>query len=169
MISMVGVSVGMGDAVGSRVSVGGMVGVMGMYRSMLSVTRFSTSALSPIKVRRSEIIPFGSLDRSHEYRVSFFTGLSLSFKTVHDAGSAPRPYSSTHFLNPSSAVAEPLISRIGSVMTSPSVKFDFEDRAEDHRHCIRAQAHNKACAASRDLQAMHDHLQFQTIHAPIYR
>ena len=67
----VGVSVG--NSGGSGVLVGGSikivgvaVGTVGMGRLRLRVTRFSTSALSPIRVNRNVMIPFGTLDKFHE-------------------------------------------------------------------------------------------------------
>ena len=58
MISMVGVSLG-GTKVGVCVDVD--VGTVGMGRLRLREIRFSTSAYSPKRVRRREMIPFGWL------------------------------------------------------------------------------------------------------------
>ena len=74
MISRVGVPVGVGGGVrdGVKVEVGvsegtGVdVGTVGMGRLRLSLICLSTSALSPIKVRRNETIPFGRPETSQE-------------------------------------------------------------------------------------------------------
>jgi hypothetical protein len=62
----VGVAVGVEVGVGGSVGVGVDEGTVGMGRLRLSATRFSTSVLSPIKVRRSEMIPFVKFDTFHE-------------------------------------------------------------------------------------------------------
>ena len=91
MTSSVGVIEGVGVKVGAGVSEGVGVdeGTVGVGRLRLSLMRFSTSVLSPTKVKRSETIPFGTADKFHENNVSSFMGLSLSFRIVHDAGSVP--------------------------------------------------------------------------------
>ena len=64
-----GMMIGVGVCVGMRVGAGEIVGVgggaVGVGRLRLRVMRFSTSALSPIKVNRNEMIPFGTLDKFH--------------------------------------------------------------------------------------------------------
>jgi len=70
MVSGMGVSVGTRDGVNVGVGVSEGIGVdegtVGIGRLRLSLTIFSTSAFSPIKVRRNEIIPFGRLDTFQE-------------------------------------------------------------------------------------------------------
>ena len=56
MIGCVGVEVG----VDVGVEVGVSVGTVGIGRLMLSLTRLSTSVLSPINVRRTVTVPFGT-------------------------------------------------------------------------------------------------------------
>ena len=68
MISSVGVSEGVGVNVGARVSVevGVDEGTVGVGRLRLRAMRFSISVLSPISVKRNEMIPFGTLDKFHK-------------------------------------------------------------------------------------------------------
>ena len=63
MIWGVGVSVGgMVGGTSVSVAVGVGVGTVGVGMLRLNLICFSTSVLSPTRVRRSEIIPFGRLD-----------------------------------------------------------------------------------------------------------
>ena len=69
----VGIGVSVGVDVGIRVSVGGILvtvgvtgGTVGVGRLRLSVTRLSTCVLSPIKVKRNVMIPFGLFVKFHE-------------------------------------------------------------------------------------------------------
>jgi hypothetical protein len=66
----VGIRVGDGVSVGTSVGDGVYVGVagsgVGVGRLRLTVTRFSTSALSPVRVNLKVTIPFGMLDKFHE-------------------------------------------------------------------------------------------------------
>ena len=117
IISKVGICVGVGVGDGDGVSVGVDGGGVAVGRLRFNVTRLSTSALSPTRVKRKVTIPFGMAVRSHVKSVPSFTGLSLSLKTDHEPGSPPRPYSKIHFLNPLSAAADPLISKTVDVMT----------------------------------------------------